>query len=428
MFTERKSLVKHLFTLMLILSLFSFLIGCEESSSNVSANPPEETTEVTADEDAIEEESSDGDSNSTPDEEVEQMGSSEYNGELQIHFIDVGQGDSTLFKYIVDNEIVYSMIFDVGRHDRNDVVEYLKSIDSLDSLMYMILSHPHADHIGQADKILENFEVGTVWMSGDEHTTQTFERTLDAILASEDTNYHEPRAGEVHELGPLTIEVINPEKLTGDLHEGSIGIRVIYHDFAVVLTGDAEYQTEYEILERAKRTDGNYESLQAQVLQLGHHGSRTSSTMEFLEAVNPDFAIASYGKDNQYGHPHQPVLSNLDSLGIILYGTAVHGTIVVTTDGFAYDITSERNGNISTSEESEPNTEETETVTSEPSCIDINSAPVEELVNLIHIGESRAEQLIELRPYETLDGLTAISGIGASRVSDIKDEGLACVK
>ncbi|WP_054636938.1 MBL fold metallo-hydrolase [Thalassobacillus sp. C254] len=122
--------------------------------------------------------------------------------------MDVGQADATLFEYGYDGED-YTILFDAGNWNQNNVVDYLHSQD-IESLDVMMLSHPHADHIGQADTILDQFTVEEVWMSGDTHTSQTFERVMDAIDES-DVAYEEPRAGEVYDVGPLAIETVNPD-------------------------------------------------------------------------------------------------------------------------------------------------------------------------------------------------------------------------
>jgi competence protein ComEC len=184
------------------------------------------------------------------------------------------------------------------------------------------------------DKVMENFSVEEVWMSGDEHTSKTFERTLDAILASS-ADYHEPRAGEVHKFGSAILEVINPDRLTGEFHEGSVSVRVFYGSVKFLFTGDAEHHTEQAILKRDH-------DVKADIFQLGHHGSRTSNTQSFLEIVQPEIAIYSAGDGNSYGHPHHEVVNRINDMGIALYGTDVHGTIIVTTDGDTYDVTTQK--------------------------------------------------------------------------------------
>jgi competence protein ComEC len=253
-------------------------------------------------------------------------------------------------------------------------------------------------------------------MSGNPHNTLTFERAIDAMEAS-DVGYHEPRAGETHTIGPVLIEVVNPAELTGDLHEGSVSVRITYGNIRFIFTGDAEAHTEQAMVDRGH-------DLESQVLQMGHHGSRTSTTAAFVGAVRPEIAIYSAGQGNQFGHPHPEPMGLLASLNILVYGTDVHGTIVVSTDGVSYQVLTQREGTLPTVA--------TPTPTPEPAgCradqIDINTAPVTIAVEIIHISTARAEELVDLRPFTSVDDLTRISGIGPARVEDIKSQDLACV-
>ncbi|UCZ53940.1 MBL fold metallo-hydrolase [Bacillus shivajii] len=338
-------------------------------------------------------------------------------GDLTVHFFDVGQGDATLFQ-----GPDFNILIDAGRHDRNDVVQYLQSVGTK-HLDLVIGTHPHADHIGQVDKVIEALEVSEVWMSGDEHTTQTFERVIDAILQS-DATYHEPRAGESFEVGSLFIEVVNPSHLTGDFHEGSVSVRMHYGDTTFLFTGDAERQTEQKMI-----NDGH--DLSADIFQLGHHGSSTSNTNSFLEAVQPEIAIYSAGRDNQYGHPHTEVVERINNTGIPLYGTDIHGTIIITTDGTSYDIQTKQSGEVQVNKARTDSNDQADTPSSSSSsakCIDINTASKEQLMEINHIGDARAEALIDLRPFQSVRGLTRIHGIGDARVSEMKEQGLACVE
>ncbi|MBL7125578.1 MAG: MBL fold metallo-hydrolase [Dehalococcoidales bacterium] len=249
-------------------------------------------------------------------------------GELKVHFIDMGQGDATLLQ-----GPDFTILIDAGRHDRSDVVPYLKSA-GVKTIDLLIGTHPHADHIGQFSQVIEAFPVGEVWLSGDTTTTRTFERAIDAIEAS-DAGYHEPRAGETFNFGSARIEVLNPARLTGNLHEGSISVRIVYGSFTMLFTGDAEAETETAILVR----QGGVNAL---ILQLGHHGSSTSSSAEFLKAVNPEIAVYSAAEGNSYGHPHEVVLDRLRQMGVQIYGTDVNGTIMVITDGQTYEVQVQR--------------------------------------------------------------------------------------
>ena len=248
-------------------------------------------------------------------------------GEARIYFFDVGQADATLFL-----GPAFTVLMDTGDYRRNDVVPHLDSV-GVTEIDLLIGTHPHADHIGQFPQVLETFPVKEVWLSGDTHTTLTFERAIDAILAS-DAAYHEPRVGEVFQFGSLHIEVLNPDRLTGNFHEGSISVRITFGEVSFVFTGDAEIHTEQGMMDRGH-------NLEAQVLQLGHHGSSTSSGLAFLEAVSPEVAIYSAGEGNPYGHPHDEVVERLDHIDILLYGTDIHGTIVITTDGVTYSVETE---------------------------------------------------------------------------------------
>lgn len=314
---------------------------------------------------------------------------------MEVHFIDVDQGDATLLK-----GPGFTLLIDAGRHDRRDVVPYLRSA-GVEKIDLLVGTHPHADHIGQFPQVLAAFDVEEVWLSGEAHPTATFERALDAILAS-DAAYYEPRTGDVFAWGPARVEVLNPSELTGDVHEGSISLRVVYGEVAFVFTGDAETHTEMKMVESGL-------NLRAHGLHLGHHGSRTSTAEAFVLAVAPEFAVYSAGAGNTYGHPHAEVIARLERLGLPVYGTDVHGTIVVKTDGFSYEIFTERSGALAAS------------------CIDVNTASVGELTEIVHIGPARAQALIENRPYASLDDLIRVPGIGASRLRDILEQGAACV-
>lgn len=262
----------------------------------------------------------------------------------------------------------------------------IKAIDLL------IATHPHADHIGQFPQILDNFAVDEVWMSGDLHTTRTFERALDAILATE-ARYKEPRAGEVYEIGSALIEVIHPENVTGDLNNGSLVLKVTYGEISFLFTGDAERKAEQEILQRGL-------DVQANILKVGHHGSRSSSTVRFIEAVKPEVAVYSAGQGNSYGYPHPEVIARLQQQEITVYGTDVNGTVKVVTDGNGYEVQLENN-----------RLRAPPLIQVASTCVDINTANRSELMSIIHIGEVRVNELIRLRPYRSIDQLTRIRRI-----------------
>ena len=365
--------------------------------------------------------------------------------DLKAHFIDVGQADATLFQYS-DGSKDYHILFDTGDWNRKDVVSYLQA-QAIDTIDLIVISHPHADHIGQLADIMNQFKVHEVWMSGNTASSQTFQKAAEAVLSSE-AGYEEPRAGEIYDIGPLSLEVLHPSSLSGDLNQDSISIRFSYGEIAFLLTGDAYKKNEIAMINQNASVD-------ADILQLGHHGSNTSTDPRFLDAVNPDLAIYSASSNNSYGHPHAEVVSLIQNKGIDLYGTDVHGTIVVTTDGKDFELSTNKQGKVTAGSPPSSKTEKkgkgnkskasskpkTEPKKEEPkkeeakkdnpptnnNCIDLNHASLEKLQEIIHIGPVRVEDLVELRPYQSIDDLTKIKGIGPARIIDIKEQGLACV-
>ena len=182
--------------------------------------------------------------------------------------------------------------------------------------------------------------------------------------------------------------------------------------------------------------------LNSTVIKVGHHGSRTSTTQEFLNDVNPEVAVIMCGLDNTYGHPHEETLNKLSAANVDIYRTDLHGTVVITTDGNTYEINTEpyehEDEPESDPEPVDDQDEEDEDVNEEeideddpeppvPGMVNINTANYEELQQIIHVGPSRAESIINHRPFVSLDGLTRISGISPARLQDIKDEGIAYV-
>lgn len=319
-------------------------------------------------------------------------------GLLRAYFFDVGQGDAILLA-----GPDFTILVDAGRHDRNDVVGHLRAA-GVTEIDLLIGTHPHADHIGQFPQVLENFPVREVWLSGDEHTSRTFERAIDAVLASE-AGYHEPRTGEVLHIGSARVEVLNPTRLTGDFHDGCVAVRVIYGDIAFMLTGDVERPIERQMIQMGL-------PLRSQILKLGHHGSTTSTSVEFLTEVQPMVAIYSAGEGNTYGHPHREVLQRMQQYNVPVYGTDRDGTIVVLTDGRQFDI--------ETFQETASLVQRAVNTT-----INLNTASREELLQLTHMTPQRVEQLMQLRPIRQWDDLTRISGLGPVRVSEIQQQGRA---
>ncbi|RPF55862.1 MBL fold metallo-hydrolase [Aquisalibacillus elongatus] len=406
-----------------------------ENETEKEDSDKEEETSVEQDNTDQNQASSENDKN---EKQEKQNSSSEPNSNLEVHYINSGQADATLFDYSHEGED-YNVLIDSGDWNGQNVVHYLNNQD-VQEIDLVIGTHNHADHIGQMDQVVNQFEVDEVWLTGNSASSQTFERVLTAIETS-DTDYHEPRAGEEYEIGSLEVDVYHPASLTGDKNDDSISAKMTYGETSFFFSGDVEASGESKMVSRG--------GLSADILQLGHHGSSTSNSSSFLSAIDPEVAIYSAGSDNSYGHPHNEVINRVKNAEIDLYGTDVHGTVIVTTNGSDYSVATNQNGNITASQESnqttthdenqetnnqedtsteEQNTEEKDSTNTNQTCVDINSASKENLQKIIHIGDSRAEDLISLRPFDSVDSLTAINGIGPSRIDDIKSQGVACAK
>lgn len=411
-------LKKYLLAFMTTLTLF-VVSGCTEANNENSTTKNSEgisrETQESVYPDALE------NKQEKEQQEAESSKSTSEN-EMKVHYIDVGQGDSTLIQYSEDGE-EYTILIDAGNFYNTDVISYLQS-QNINKIDIAIGTHPDADHIGQLDEVVTTFAVEEVWLSGNTSTSQTFQDLL-TVIDSKGVGYHEPRMGEEYEIGPLEVDVLYPKSITGESNAESISLKMTYGDVRFVFTGDAEQENEVEMVNSGA-------DLKAEILHLGHHGSNTSTHPTFLNEVHPEVAIYSAGEDNSYGHPHAEVVNLVQNSEIQLYGTDVNGTIIVTTDGKDYDIETKADGTISPSAlEKVPANHSEPKATNPPStdsCIDINNASIEQLQEIIHIGPARAKDVVNSRPYHSVEDLSRIDGIGPSRLNDIVTEGLACVK
>lgn len=249
-------------------------------------------------------------------------------GNLEVHVINVGQADATLLR--TDEE---TMLIDSGdwRDDGETVIAYLESI-GVERIDHLVATHGHADHIGGHAAVIDHYEtekdgVGAVYDSGAPHTSQTYERYLDAI-ERHDVDLFEVASGDEIPFNGTGTTVLNPESPGGDdLHANSVAVHVAVGETAFLFTGDAERETESEILDR------HGEAIDADVYQAGHHGSDTSSGPEFLDTVDPAVAVVSSAYDSQYGHPHDEPLQRFADRDVATLWTAVHGSIVFEADG-----------------------------------------------------------------------------------------------
>ncbi|WP_336135971.1 ComEC/Rec2 family competence protein [Natronomonas amylolytica] len=249
-------------------------------------------------------------------------------GNLEVHFINVGQADATLLR--TDEE---TMLIDSGgwRDDGETVIDYLEA-RGVDRIDHLVATHGHADHIGGHAAVIDHYEtekdgVGAVYDSGVTTTSQTYERYLDAI-ERHDVDLFEVASGDEIPFNGTGTTVLNPESPGGkEPHPNGVAVHVAVGETAFLFTGDAERETEREILDR------HGDAIEADVYQAGHHGSDTSSGPEFLDTVDPDIAVVSSAYDSQYGHPHDEPLQRFADRDTEAVWTAVHGTVVIEADG-----------------------------------------------------------------------------------------------
>lgn len=242
---------------------------------------------------------------------------------LNVHFIDVGQGDSILVE-----SAGHFMLIDAGENNQGEtVVSYLKQA-GVSSLDYVIGTHPHSDHIGGLDNVIRSFDTKTLFLPPVEHTTATFEDVLDAA-EEKGLSITAPVPGDSFSLGEASFTLLSPVKeYDDDLNDWSVGVRLSYGDNAFVMCGDAEEKAEQDIIKSGA-------TLSADVLKAGHHGSNTATSDSFLKAVSPSVAVISCGKGNSYGHPHKETMEKLEKAGVNVLRTDELGTIIAHSDGTA---------------------------------------------------------------------------------------------
>lgn len=239
---------------------------------------------------------------------------------LRVDFLNVGQADCALL-----STNGHYMVIDGGNNgDADTILSYLEG-QGVEKLDAVVGTHPHEDHIGSLDAIINHFDVDAVYMPKIMHTSKTFEDVLDAV-ANKGLKIKSPSPGDTIDFNGLEIEVLGPQREYKDFNNNSIVLKVNAGETAFLFTGDAEETAEKDILQ------ADYD-LQADVLKVGHHGSSTSSSQAFLQAVKPKYAVISVGVGNSYHHPEEEALQRLQSIGAEIYRTDLQGNIVCTTDG-----------------------------------------------------------------------------------------------
>ena len=242
----------------------------------------------------------------------------------EFHFIDVGQADAILIR-VPEGDI----LIDAGTNDSEEALRaYLDEL-GVDTIEYAIFTHPHSDHIGGADMIMKDYDVKNVIMPDATATSKVFTRMLDAIEAS-DAKVIEAIPDKSYSVGDLTLTILAPQG-SGytDANNYSVVVRVDWGETSALLTGDAEDVSEEEMLDAYGRSG----ELDVDLLKVGHHGAKTSTTKEFLREVSPAYAVISVGEGNTYGHPTNQALERLEDEDVTYWRTDLEGSIVIVSDG-----------------------------------------------------------------------------------------------
>lgn len=247
-------------------------------------------------------------------------------GEVYVHFIDVGQGSSTLIQQGKDGILVDSGLSEYG----DTVSDFIKSC-GVTNLEYVIATHPHDDHIGSITQVMDDFMVGQVIMPElaefNTPTTKVYERFIDYIIDN-DIDTYAAEFGAVYEMNDVKIQILGPVEQNKDLNDMSVICKVYAGYNTFMLLGDAEKE------ELASVYEYNYNyglDLKSDVLLMGHHGSSTSVYKPFLDAVDAKVAVISCGKNNSYNHPHREALDYCEDKGMAIVRTDLYGTVTYCT-------------------------------------------------------------------------------------------------
>ena len=241
-----------------------------------------------------------------------------------VYYLDVGQSDCTVV--ICDNEV---LMIDTGTSNQLNTIKTNLFMLEIDTIDYMLITHPHEDHMGSASDIIEDYNVSNILMpslSIEKYVPSSTYDNLLNVISENNVNPETVFYGDSFMLGSAVVEIFAPMKQDDNLNNLSVVAKITYGDTSFLFTGDAEEEIEKQILR--EKAD-----ISADVLKAGHHGSNTSSTDEFISTVNPRYVIFSSGSDNDFGHPTLNNIEKFENMGAKQYVTSIDGHITVTSDG-----------------------------------------------------------------------------------------------
>lgn len=238
---------------------------------------------------------------------------------LQVYFFDVGQADSIL---VISNG--ETMLIDCGNDaDGNLIANFIKSDLGISTITYLVGTHAHEDHIGGMDKVIDSLDIKNVYLPYSVTASKELEEVLDS-LDKKDLSIIVPDIDDKFTVGNTDCTILSVDNSEpSNLNLSSIVIRMVYNEQSYLFTGDMETKNE--------SAKSNWPK--TNVLKVAHHGSNTSSSKKFLEAISPEVAIISCGLNNTYGHPKQTIIDRLEALNTMIYRTDVDGTILISSDG-----------------------------------------------------------------------------------------------
>lgn len=240
--------------------------------------------------------------------------------QMRVHFIDVGQADSTFIE-LANGQ---TMLIDAGRRtDSHTITDYINNLQ-YNRIDFVVATHPHDDHIGGMANILDNFDIGKMYMPKQPHTISAFENMLDVIEKKDIPLYTAKSGTNITSFDNTRIDILAPfADNNSNLNNCSAVVKLTYGTTIMLFTGDAEYEVEQQLLNS---------DIDSDLLKVGHHGSSSSSSSSFISTVSPEIAVISVGTGNSYGHPDTGTIATLNQAGAKIYRTDEQGTIIVTAD------------------------------------------------------------------------------------------------